>query len=174
MFSEKFDIKGLFGVFGVGSLIILGIFFILNGTIELWDTLEAAIELKGWNVLVSVPLVVVSYLFGIIAIEIADVFLRTKRAKELDIKTIQQLAKENNQFLQSLYFENQQTQRLLKGGAVAFIFISIGSLLNGLHWSGIGILGIVGSVGALALTIICLIISKLVRIDFIKTMKLTE
>ena len=167
MLPEKFDIKGLFGVFGVGSLLILGIFFILNGTLEIWSTIEDAAALKGWVILVAIPIVVVSYLFGIISIELADLILLRKRDRQKDIETIQVLANANNEFLRSLYFESIQTQRLLKGGAIAFVFVSIGSLINGLHWDSIGALGIIGSLGAFSLTFICIVINRRVRSNFL-------
>jgi hypothetical protein len=174
MISEKFDLKGLFGVFGVGSLLILGCFFILNGTIGIWDTMEEAAGLKGWNIFVSIPIVVVSYLFGIISIEMADLILYNKNIQVEENKTIKALIEIDNQFLQGIYIENLQTQRLLKGGFIAFIFIAVGTFLEANRWDTIGILGYTGSFGALGLSIFCMIINKRIRQKFQSTVILLK
>ena len=159
MINQKFDFKGLFGIFGVGALMILGVFFILNGTLEIWDVIEDASNLSGWSILVSIPLVVVSYIFGIIIIEIANFLFFSKRKKEEEKEILKILVEQKSEFLQGFYLEEVQNQRLLKGGAISFIFVGIGSLLES-HWPRIGILGIIGGLGAFLISIICIILVK--------------
>ena len=64
MASSKPAIEELSGFLGVGSLQILGVFLILDGTLGFLVFLETYAKTSTWGILVTAPLLVVSYVFG--------------------------------------------------------------------------------------------------------------
>lgn len=58
----------------VGSLQVLGIFFVLDGLFGFLTFIEEYAKTTAWGILVSVPLITVSYLLGVLSGSIADAF----------------------------------------------------------------------------------------------------
>lgn len=63
------------------------------------DTNENVSGSKGWNIYIYIPLVVVVYLFEIISIESADLFLYRKAIRKQEDTVIKMLVEKDIQFL---------------------------------------------------------------------------
>ncbi len=62
----KLSLEDITGFLGVGTLEILGVFFILDGTFGFLTFIEIYSKTSTWAILVTVPLLVVAYVFGLL------------------------------------------------------------------------------------------------------------
>ncbi|ANQ49881.1 hypothetical protein MY04_2512 [Flammeovirga sp. MY04] len=160
------------GTIGVGFLISLGLFFLTDSQFKYWSSIESLMETKTWGVLTSVPILIINYIFGLITIELCELFLpilfNRKEALKFNDNFII-VSKLNNELLTSQYNEVKQNKRILNGSFLGLILISIGVFLEGdLFLGDLKVIGIIGMIGSLILTIICPLISITIQKKFNK------
>ncbi len=169
----KKAIEEFTGTVGVGFLVSLGLFFLTDSQFKYWYTIEQLMGTKSWGILISVPILIVNYIFGLITIELGEIFfpklIRKKDQVEFQENFIK-VARVNNELITSRYNEVYQNKRILNGSSIGFILISIGVFLEGIdYWGELRIIGIIGMAGSLIVTGICPIIGLRIQIKFNKT-----
>ncbi len=123
------------GTIGVGCLVMLGIFFLTDSFFRYWYLIEGLMHTNSWSILVSVPILIVNYIFGVIVIEIRELLIpkyyRSTVHNEFD-ENMMFVVQKNNDFLSSRYSDIWQSKRVLNGSAIAFVLVGMGVFLEGL------------------------------------------
>ena len=118
------------GYLGVGSLQLLGAFFVADGLTGFYSLVEHYSKASSFAILFTVPLLVISYvlrLFSSLAVEAtAEKLFRPVLNPVLFATTIM-LARDP---LTSRYLDVERHSRLLYGCTLAFLLLAVGSLLE--------------------------------------------
>ncbi|MEM9390747.1 MAG: hypothetical protein AAGA02_09755 [Bacteroidota bacterium] len=158
------------GTIGVGCLLSLGLFLLTDSMFRYWDIIEGLMKTNSWVVLISVPILIINYIFGLITIEFGDLIFPKFYAKEIQQKfddNFIRIVSINNDPLTSKYNELYQNKKILNGSSIGLVLIGIGVVLEGLPLNfGFRIIGFIGFIGSIVLAIINLNISKILQSRF--------
>jgi hypothetical protein len=158
MAPDKATLEDLTGYLGLGALELLGFFFVLDGISGFLVFLETYAKTSSWAILVTIPVLVVSYILGLtssLAVESALRF-RPILTPELFART----ATSKNETLIRRYAEVERHSRLLNGCLVAFLFLGFGSLAEVRMMGTFGFVGYLGFGIALFLTALCPLVAR--------------
>jgi hypothetical protein len=166
----KKAIEEFTGTIGIGCLVSLGLFFLTDSQFRYWNAIEQLMGTNSWGILVSVPILIINYIFGLITIELGEIILpkllSMKVQKEFQ-ENLKKVARLNNKLITSRYNEVYQNKRILNGSSIGFILISIGVFLEGIDfWGEFRVIGIIGMAGSLIVTVICPIIGLRIQLKF--------
>jgi hypothetical protein len=161
MFSDKTSIESTTGLFAVGSLCLLGIFMFLDGRTEIFSVVENYGKSTVWGIVAAVPTLVVAYIFGMLAVAIAELFFTRvgKLHKQDDVESFIKIATFGNDPITQEYLGAIRRQTLLEGCSVSFITVAIGILSMSSYNPGYERLGYAIAVGSSALAILCPILA---------------
>jgi len=151
------------GTIGVGCLVMLSLFFLTDSIFRYWHHMEDLTHTNSWSILISVPILIVNYIFGVIVIEIGELLIpkryESKVHDEFDNKILLVIEKDSD-FLTSRYSDIWQSKRILNGSSIAFVFLGIGVFFEGVAVNGgFMIIGVIGLAGSFVLAAICPYIS---------------
>jgi len=156
MKPSPFSLEDLTGVLGVGSLHILGLFFIFDGLYGFFPLLERYAATTSFVLLFTVPLIVVSYVLGLFSSLIVDMLLTPLYLRLTNrTATLIEVARTTNDFVISQMLEATRHQRLLNGGALAFLVLALGSLLETKNMPSYEPVGYLGALGATIAALAC-------------------
>lgn len=129
MESLKNSITDIAGSLGIGSLVLLGGFLIIDGIFRIQDKVSSYVTNPEWAALVALPLLVVSYNFGVLAFAIGEQISQIRHSttncrNELFVK----YAITENEMLCDKYGELERRRKFMQGCIVAFFILAVGAL----------------------------------------------
>ena len=124
----KPSLEEVTGYLGVGALLLLGVFFIVDGSTNFWTTVELYSKTGSFAILFTVPLLVISYVLGLIASLAVQTVLDQAVTPILSPELFSAAAQKAREPVLSRYLEVERQSRLLYGCTLAFFFLAVGSL----------------------------------------------
>ena len=153
MSPDKATLEDLTGYLGIGALELLGFFFVLDGASGFLVFLETYAKTTSWAILVTVPILVVSYILGLISSLIVESAVRLKPILTPDL--FARVTASKNETLIRRFAEVERHTRLLNGCLVAFVLLAAGSLAEVRMMGSFGFVGSLGMILGLLLAAIC-------------------
>lgn len=129
MTSTKPSLEEVTGHLGVGALLLLGIFFIVDGLTNFWVTVEQYAKTNSFAILFTVPLLVISYVLGLLGSLAVQTCVERFVPPLLSAELFVAAAKNGREPVLNRYLEVERHSRLLYGCTLAFLLLAIGSLL---------------------------------------------
>jgi uncharacterized membrane protein YoaK (UPF0700 family) len=161
MTPTKPSLEELTGYLGVGALLMLGVFFLIDGPTNVWITIEQYAKTSSFAILFTVPLLVIAYVLGLIASLAVQTVLERFVPAILSPELFASAAQRSREPLLSRYVEVERHSRLLYGCTLAFLVLAAGSL-SVQRWlpAGQEVLGIVCFVLGVAIAAACPILAR--------------
>ena len=128
MTSAKPSLEEITGFLGVGALLLLGIFFIIDGFTNFWMTVEQYSRTGSFAILFTVPLLVISYVLGLLASLTVQTLTERTFPPVLSPELFAAVAQKDREPLLNRYLEVERHSRLLYGCTLAFLLLAVGSL----------------------------------------------
>jgi hypothetical protein len=144
MTTTKPALEEVSGYLGVGSLELLSAFFIMDGPTNLLPFAETIFKTTTW--LATVPLLVISYVLGLISSLGAEAAITRIVRPALTPALFAMVSGSGNDLLIQRYVDVERHTRLLHGCTLAFLLLGLGC------WSEVNMLGDFGFVGYLCLS----------------------
>ncbi|MDO9178040.1 MAG: hypothetical protein Q7U16_06905 [Agitococcus sp.] len=167
MTDSKPAIEEVSGYLGVGSLELLGIFFILDGISEFLEFIEIYAKTSTWAVLVTVPALVVAYVIGVFSSLGAEIVLSRYMRPILTPELFAYVTSSKNEQLVQRYADAERHSRLLYGCSIAFFLLAIGSWLEVRMMGKFGFVGYVGLVAGLGISLLCPLLARYIQAELI-------
>lgn len=167
MTDSKPAIEEVSGYLGVGSLELLGIFFILDGISEFLEFIDVYAKTSAWAVLVTVPALVVAYVVGVFSSLGAEIVISRYMRPILTPELFAYVTSSKNDLLIQRYADAERHSRLLYGCSIAFIFLAIGSYLEVRMMGKFGFVGYVGLVAGLGISLLCPFFARYLQVQLI-------
>lgn len=160
MAQQNAGIEEVSGYLGVGSLVVLGALFVVDGAANLVPFLETVFRTTTWTLLAAVPMLVISYVLGLVSSLGAELMLRPLLPTVLTPDHFRAVSQSGNEMLIHKYGEVERHTRLLFGCSVAFVILGLGCwsetrLLGDFAWIGYLCLAV-----ALALAVLCPLLAQ--------------
>lgn len=163
MASSKPAIEEVSGFLGVGSLQILGVFLILDGTLGFLAFLETYAKTSTWAILVTVPLLVVSYVFGLISSLGTQALLERFIPSQLTPALFRLVSESKNDALMQKWFDAERHSLLLHGCVAAYLLLAVGSWAEVSMMAPFGFVGYVGLVGGVVIALLCPLLARRIQ-----------
>ena len=128
MTSTKPSLEEVTGFLGVGALLMLGLFFLIDGPTNFWETVEHYAKTSSFAILFSVPLLVIAYVLGLLLSLAGQALLERFVHPILGPELFTSAAQKGREPLLNRYLEVERHSRLLYGCSSAFLLLAIGSL----------------------------------------------
>lgn len=128
MSSTKPSLEEITGYLGVGTLLLLGIFFLIDGPTNFWTTVEHYAKTNSFAILFTVPLLVISYVLGLLSSLAVQTLHERLFTSILTPELFASAAKKAREPLLNRYLEVERHSRLLHGCTLAFLFLGVGSM----------------------------------------------
>lgn len=161
-FSELND---LVGSVGIGSIAMLAMFLILDSVTPVFQLVETNTQSQSWTAFVIVPMIVFSYVAGVICVAIGNLFrtavLYTQRV-ELDWKKV------DEKLLNLVTIEYRNYSRkidILDGSVAAFLFLAVGVIAESFAFSFF-VLGVIICAACLFVSVSCALIGDRTEREF--------
>lgn len=116
------------GYLGVGALLMLGIFLIVDGLTSFWVTLDLYSKTASFAILFTVPLLVIAYVLGLLASLVVQTIIDRVAAPVLGPELFASAVRKARDPLMNRYLEVERHSRLLYGCTLAFLVLGVGSL----------------------------------------------
>jgi hypothetical protein len=145
MILTKPALEEVSGYLGVGSLELLGAFFIVDGATNFQPVAESVFKTTTWTLIATVPLLVIFYVLGLVSSLGAEAAINRIVRPALTAELFAVVSTSGNELLVQRYADVERHTRLLHGCALAFLFLALGC------WSEVRMLGEFGFVGYLCL-----------------------
>lgn len=155
MVTTKPTIEEVSGFLGIGSLEILGIFFILDGTSNFLQFIELYAKTSAWAILVTIPLLVVSYVFGVISSLGVQALLERFFPSKLTPMLFCMVSESRNDALMQKYLDAERHSLFLHGCTAAFLLLAVGSWAEVDMMKPFGFVGYIGMLGGVAVASLC-------------------
>jgi hypothetical protein len=125
------------GRLGVGAVAFLGLFLLGDGLqIGVFEMIEAYGQSATWGLVGIVPTAVVTYIVGVICLGFAELVLsRFPAFQGPTVGDIVAVSRAGSPLLEQLFAEHVRNHELLKGAAVSFLVLAVGS---GAEWRNSG------------------------------------
>jgi hypothetical protein len=163
------SIEDLSGILGVGSLHVLGIFFILDGNLNFLSFLESYTQTSTWAILVTIPLLVVAYILGVFSMIVSNIVVSLIFGKDDERKKLfATVATLDNQMVANRYKDMERNRNLLIGCTLAFLVLALGSVSEVNYMGAFGIVGYIGALGSVGVAVCCPFLAMNIENDFMK------
>jgi hypothetical protein len=140
LFTTKLSIQETGGTIAVGSLVLFGLFLLIDGLLDAFSIIEPYAATATWTILVSVPLLVISYLLGVVTSQIAHLLLLwpKKGPDRAEIDNFIAVALLKNEAIMERYTAIRRNEALLFGSSAALIVVAVGCIAERRRrWIGI-------------------------------------
>ncbi len=129
------SLEALTGRLGVGALAFLGLFLILDGAqVGAFEMSELYGKSATWGIVGVVPTTVVIYVVGVFCLGAAELLLAPFAAfRGPEPEDTLAVSRVGGPVVQQLYGEHIRNHELLKGAAVSFLILAVGSLAE--YWN---------------------------------------
>ena len=162
--NPKPAVEEVSGYLGVGSLLLLGTFLIVDGLTGFYVVLAQYADASAFAILFAIPLLVISYVLGLVASLTVEALVQRLLKPSLSAALFAEVLALNKDPLTARYLEAERHSRMLYGCTLAFALLGIGSLLerNNMpaHFGSVGVLCFI--VGLL-LAAICPFLAKRIQ-----------
>ena len=128
MSPTKPSLEEVTGYLGVGALLLLWIFFIVDGFTNFWTTVEQYARTGSFALLFTVPLLTISYVLGLLSSLAVQTLLERFLPPILGPELFATAARKSREPLLARYLEVERHSRLLYGCTLAFLLLAFGSL----------------------------------------------
>jgi hypothetical protein len=128
MSPTKPALEEVTGYLGVGSLQLLGIFFVVDGLTGFYSLVEVYSKSSSFAILFTVPLLVISYVLGLFSSLAAAVFVERGFRSRLSADLFARVVQLGKEALTARYAEVERHSLLLYGCTLAFLLLAVGSL----------------------------------------------
>ena len=156
----KKSVEGVTGTLGIGALHILGLFFILDGKMNFLSFIEQYSKTASWEIFVTIPMIVISYILGILSIITSEIIFYPIYIRSIDIdKIFIKIINSKNNYLIQKYQEIDDYKKILGGSALSFITLSFGSLSEIRMMGEFNLVGYLGFIFAIIASILCVFLS---------------
>lgn len=162
----KPSIEDITGFMGIGTLEILGIFFILDGISGFLSFVEIYSKTAAWGIFVTIPILVIAYIFGLLTSIGMEIFLNKIFPNQLASKLLLITIKKDNKLISTKFIELERQSRLLNGCSFAFLLLGIGSLAEVKMMGEFGFVGYLGLIGSLIVSLSCPVIARQLQKQF--------
>lgn len=167
MVEKKPELEEIAGYAGVGSLEILGIFFILDGLSGFLSFIETYSDTKTWSILVTMPLLVVAYIFGLLSSLVVATLSNRFIPSCIQPDLIARILVSKVQPLVSRMAEVERCQRVLHGATLGFVLLATGALVETRMMGQFAFVGYIGCLGGLLVSASCLTVAVKIRTEFL-------
>ena len=173
MEQPKYTLQDLTGYLGIGWLVICGFALLANGLFSAFRYIERYASSLSWTIFVSIPLIVIAYVFGLFAVSLGDMALRrfASHGSPQYREVVRAVLRTGNTIALEQLSEMQRHQRLLKGSSVAFIVIAMGALAH-LRWYRASV-ALTGFFAALLAAALAALVARHVEREFVETTSAT-
>jgi hypothetical protein len=150
------------GRLGVGSIAFLGLFLIVDGLqLGAFEMIESYGKSATWGIVGVVPTAVVIYIVGVFCVGLAEMivapFPAFRGPTPEDVFVVSRLG---GPVVQQSYTEHLRNHELLKGAAVSFVILAIGSFAEFQNARGFEALAWISAAAAVALSTLSLAFSR--------------
>lgn len=167
MTSNNPALEEISGYLGVGSLELLGFFFVLDGTYGFLAFIEVYAKTSAWAVLVTVPALVVAYVLGLFSSLGAEFFINSLTRPLLTPALFAHITSSKNEMLVQRYADAERHSRLLYGCSVAFVLVAVGSSLEIRMMGEFGFVGNIGLVAGLVIAALCPLLARHLQAELV-------
>ena len=131
------SLEAVTGRLGIGAIAFLGWFLIVDGLqIGVFEVVEAYGKSASWGLVGIVPTAVVIYIVGVICLGIAELALSRLPAYQAPtVDHIIAVSRTGSPLLQQAFADHMRNHELLKGAAISFLVLAVGS---GAEWGNSG------------------------------------
>lgn len=156
------SLEALTGRLGVGAIAFLGLFLCVDGAqVGTFEMVEAYGRSVTWGIVGIVPTAVVIYIVGVFCNGVADLLLAGVPAfRGADPADILAVSRAGGPVVQQLYGDHLRNHELLRGAAVSFLLLAVGSLLESRNARGFETLVWLAVASALVLSVLSLLFSR--------------
>jgi hypothetical protein len=156
------SLEAITGRLGVGAVAFLGLFLMLDGAqLGAFELVETYGKSSTWGIVGVVPTLVVIHIIGVFCVGIAELGLsRFAALHGPEPRDILVVSRSGMGLLQQLYAEHLRNQELLKGAAVSFVILAIGSLAEWRTIPGTEIIVVLAAGGAILLSCLSLVFAR--------------
>ncbi|MDP8985808.1 MAG: hypothetical protein M3N97_12400 [Pseudomonadota bacterium] len=174
MAEEKPPLEGITGFLGVGSLELLGVFFILDGTLNFLSFIQMYAATSAWAILVTAPLLTVSYVFGLLSSLGSELAVERLVPSRLTPELFARVMRSGNDYLMRRYIDAEYQTRLLHGCVFAFALVAAGSFMERRMMGQFWMVAYVGLVGGLCVSVICPLIARHIQTQLVEMVEATH
>ena len=160
MTAPKPALEEVTGYLGVGSLQVLGAFFVIDGYTGFFSLVELYAKSSAVAILFTVPLLVISYVVGMLSSLACEVILERAIRPHLTPTLFAMALATRREPLMVRYAEVERHSRLLHGCTFAFLLLAFGSLAERSNMPGYGVVGTVCFVIGLFIAILCPLLAR--------------
>lgn len=156
------SLEALTGRLGVGAIAFLGLFLIVDGAqVGAFEMIELYGKSATWGLVGIVPTAVVIYIVGVFCVGAAELLVAPFTAfRGPEPEDILAISRAGGPVVQQFYGEHVRNHELLKGAAVSFLILAVGSLAEFRNAGGYEVLVWIAAAAALALSMLSLIFSR--------------
>jgi hypothetical protein len=156
------SLEALTGRLGVGAIALLGLFLIIDGAqLGAFEMIELYGKSATWGIVGVLPTAVVTYIVGVFCVGAAELLMAPFAAfRGPEPQDILAVSRAGGPVLQQIYGEHIRNHELLKGAAVSFLFLAVGSLAEFRNASGYENLVWIAAIAGLALSMLSLLFSR--------------
>jgi hypothetical protein len=150
------------GRLGIGAIAFLGLFLIADGLqMGVFEVVEAYGKSATWGLVGIVPTAVVIYILGVICLGFAELALsRFPAFQGPTVNHIIAISRTGSPLLQQVFADHVRNHDLLKGAAVSFLLLAVGSVSEWPNRGGYGTLLWLALFGAVALSCLSLLFAR--------------
>jgi len=153
--APKPAVEEVSGYLGVGSLQLLGAFFIIDGYTGFFTLVELYAKSSAVAILFTVPLLVISYVLGMLTSLATEVGLERAVRPHLTAELFALALNTGKEPLIARYAEVERHSRLLHGCTLAFLLLAFGCLAERTNMPGYGVVGTVCFIVGVCIAFLC-------------------
>ena len=153
--ATKPALEEVSGYLGVGSLQLLGAFFIIDAYTGFFTLVELYAKSSAVAILFTIPLLVVSYVLGMLSSLATEVILERVVRPHLTAELFAVALNTGKEPLITRYAEVERQSRLLHGCTLAFLLLAFGSLAERTNMRTYGAVGTVCFIIGVCIAILC-------------------
>ena len=163
--TAKPALEEISGYLGVGSLQLLGAFFVIDGLTGFYSLVEFYSKSSAFAILFTVPLLVISYVLGLFSSLAVEVLIEKLVPPVVNPSLYAEALKTTSEPLMARYSETERHSRLLHGCSLAFVLLAVGSLAERGNMPGFEVVGTVCFVTGLFLAAICPLLAHRLQVE---------
>jgi hypothetical protein len=153
--TTKPALEEVSGYLGVGSLQLLGAFFIIDAYTGFFTLVELYAKSTAVAILFTVPLLVISYVLGMLSSLAVEVALERAVRPHLTAELFATALRTGKEPLIARYIEVERHSRLLHGCTRAFLLLAFGFLAERVNMSTYSVVGTVCFIIGIGIAILC-------------------
>lgn len=167
MASNKPVLEEVSGYLGVGSLELLGAFFVLDGISGFLSFIELYAKTSAWAILVTVPALVVAYVLGLFSSLGVEAILNRFTRPILTPALFAYVTSSKSEMLVLRYADAERHSRLLYGCSIAFALLAVGSWLEARMMGDFGFVGYVGLIAGFVIAALCPLLARHLQTELV-------